>query len=163
MSISAKSRPLPLLPLLVLTSVVCAALFPSAALADRTISEAALLDKLRGMWFGQLIGNHSGRSSEGMYRTREAGPDSAFAWVIKTSYQDPWTGDDDTNFEYLYLHCLEVYGLNPSYAQIQSEWNAHVTLDGIYIANLQAKFLMNHGFLAPGHRVLPLEHERLRH
>jgi hypothetical protein len=135
--------------MLILRSALGAALFSSPALGDRTITDAAYLDKLRGMWLGQLIGNHTGRPFEGSYCTREAVPDSAFAWVIKTSYEDPWTGDDDTSFEYLDLHCLETHGLDPSYAQIQSEWDAHVTLNGIYIANLQAKFLMNGGFLAP--------------
>ena len=119
------------------------------ALGQRTISASDYLDRLRGMWFGQLIGNHTGRPFEGTYRTREAAPDEEFEWVIKTTYEDPWTGDDDTNFEYLYLHTLETYGIAPSYAQIQSEWDAHVSLSGIYIANRQAKYLMTHGFSAP--------------
>jgi len=129
--------------------LLAAGLLATPTNAERTITDAAYLDKLRGMWFGQLIGNHTGRPFEGQYCTREAAPDSAFAWVIKTSYADPWTGDDDTSFEYLYLHCLETYGLDPSFGQIQSEWDAHVSLSGIYIANRQAKFLMTHGFAAP--------------
>jgi hypothetical protein len=124
-------------------------LIPQVATADRTISDAVLLDKLRGMWFGQLIANHTGRPLEGSNTTREALPDAAFSWVIKTTQQDPWTGDDDTNFEYLNLHGLETYGVSPTQAQIQAEWNQHVTYTGIYIANLQAKFLMDHGLFAP--------------
>ncbi len=125
--------------------VVC----PAVALAQRTVTAEAYLDKLRGMWFGQLIGNHTGAAFEGLYCTREAAPDDSFAWVVKTSAGDPWLGDDDTAFEYLYLHVLETYGLAPTDAQIQWEWEAHVPLAGIYIANLQAKYLMNHGVQVP--------------
>ncbi len=130
----------------------CLVFFMSAihpAWGQRTLEANVYRDKLRGMWFGQLIGNHSGRDFEGKYCTREAAPDELFQWVIKSSYEDPWTGDDDTNFEYLYLHTLETYGIDPSYAQIQDEWDQHVPLTGIYIANKQAKYLMTHGFSPP--------------
>lgn len=128
--------------------LVLSALLP-AARAQRTITAADYLDKLHGMWFGQLIGNHTGRPFEGYYCGWEAAPDAAFAWVVKTSYEDPWTGDDDTSLEYLYLHALETHGLTPTAAQIQAEWEAHVSLDYVYIANRQAKYLMSHGFLVP--------------
>jgi hypothetical protein len=117
--------------------------------AQRTLSRAAYLDKLHGEWFGELIGNHTGRPFEGYYTTREPAPDSAFAWVVKTSSADPWTGDDDTAFEYLYLHTLETCGLEPTPVQIQTQWTDHVLLNGIYIANRQAWFLMSHGFNVP--------------
>ena len=133
----------------VIAVVLSLFLIPHVAWADRTISDEVLLDKLRGMWFGQLIANNTGRPLEGFNTTREAWPDSAFAWAIQTSQQNPWTGDDDTNFEYLYLHCLETYGVLPTSAQIQTEWNQHVTYTGIYIANLQAKFQMDYGIVAP--------------
>ena len=119
------------------------------ACADREINAAEYLDRLRGMWFGQLIGNHSGRALEGLYQTRDGAPDSEFSWVIKTSESDPWSGDDDTNFEYLYLHTLETFGLEPNAAQIQAHWDAHVTLTGVYIANRQAWYLMDHGYQIP--------------
>ncbi len=131
-----------------LIGVMIAGATPPAQ-AQRTISAEEYVGRLRGMWFGQLLGNHTGRPFEGQYCTREAAPDDAFAWVIKTSYEDPWTGDDDTSFEYLYLHTLETHGLDPTGTQIQAEWDAHVPLDGIYIANRQAKYLMGHGFLVP--------------
>ncbi len=119
------------------------------AWGQRTLQADVYRDKLRGMWFGQLIGNHTGRDFEGKYCTREAAPDEQFQWVIKTNYEDPWTGDDDTNFEYLYLHTLETYGIDPTYTQIEDEWDQYVPLTGIYIANKQAKYLMNHGFSPP--------------
>lgn len=117
--------------------------------AQRTLNRSAYLDQLRGAWFGQLIGNHTGRSFEGKYATREPAPDSAFVWVVKTDSADPWTGDDDTVFEYLYLHALETHGLSPTFAQVQDEWTGHVLLNGIYIANRQAWYLMSHGFAVP--------------
>ncbi|MCK4342606.1 MAG: ADP-ribosylglycohydrolase family protein [Phycisphaerae bacterium] len=135
--------------LLASVSLIACGAGTERAFAQRTINADDYLDKLHGMWFGQLIGNHTGRPFEGQYCTREPAPDEVFEWVIKTSYEDPWTGDDDTNFEYLYLHCLETHGLNPTNAQIQGEWDDHVPLTDIYIANLQAKYLMIHGFVIP--------------
>ncbi len=35
--------------------------------ADRPLDKADYADKLRGIWFGQLIGNHTGRPTEGQY------------------------------------------------------------------------------------------------
>lgn len=119
------------------------------ASAQRTISAAEYHDRLRGMWFGELVGNYAGRATEGQYNSREAAPDSVFVWVLKTSDADPWQGDDDTNFEYLYLHCLETCGLNPTPVQIRQEWLDHVTSTGIYIANLQAYCLLHAGYLPP--------------
>ena len=119
------------------------------AAGQQEISAAEYYDRLHGMWFGQLIANHTGKPFEGYYTGREAAPDSEFVWIIQTSYEDPWLGDDDTNFEYLYLHCLETHGLGPTGPQIQGEWDAHVPLSGIWFANKQAKYLMNHGFLIP--------------
>ncbi len=121
----------------------------AAVRAERTIDAAVYLDRLRGMWFGQLIGNHTGRPLEGQYTAREPAPASAFAWVIQMDANDPWTGDDDTSFEYLYLHCLEDCGLAPTAAEIRAAWVDHVPLTDIYIANLQARLLMDHGFEVP--------------
>jgi hypothetical protein len=136
--------------LFALASATGLLLAAAPAYAQRTLTRAAYLDKLHGMWFGQLIANHSGRSVEGHYTTREPAPDSVFAWVIKTTPADPWTGDDDTSFEYLYLHTLETYGLNPTSANIKQEWSDHVVAYyGIFIANLQAKILMGYGFAPP--------------
>ncbi len=134
---------------LVLALAAVHLLVTPAARAERTISADGFYDKLRGAWFGELIGNHTGRPFEGYYTGYDAAPDEAFAWVVKTSDEDPWTGDDDTSFEYLYLHCLETYGISPTPAEIQAEWEAHVWFSGIYIANLQARYLMNHGFVVP--------------
>jgi hypothetical protein len=134
---------------MLLAQLIALGLEVRPVIAQREISAAEYHDRLRGMWFGQLIANNTGKPFEGYYTGREAAPDSAFDWIIQTSYEEPWFGDDDTNFEYLYLHCLETYGLNPTCTQIQSEWDAHVPLSGIWIANRQAKYLMNHGFPIP--------------
>ncbi|NLX12673.1 MAG: ADP-ribosylglycohydrolase family protein [Phycisphaerales bacterium] len=140
---------LQLIPKIVSGGLLLFVLAVHPAWGQRTLEADVYRDKLRGMWFGQLIGNHSGRDFEGKYCTREAAPDELFQWVIKTSYADPWTGDDDTSFEYLYLHTLETYGIDPTYSQIKNEWDLYVPLTGIYIANKQAKYLMNHGFSPP--------------
>ncbi|MCA9254336.1 MAG: ADP-ribosylglycohydrolase family protein [Phycisphaerales bacterium] len=120
-----------------------------SAHADRQLDKAAYTDKLRGMWFGELIGNYAGRPTEGQYTLESPVPDALFAWDLHESCGDPWTGDDDTNVEYLYLHALETYGAFPTFQQLQTEWRTHIGLNGFFIANRQAIYLMSHGFDAP--------------
>lgn len=121
----------------------------AGAFADRPLDKSEYADKLRGMWFGQLIGNHTGRPTEGQYTLDAPLPPELFVWDLHTDCANPWTGDDDTNVEYMYLHALETHGPAPTYAELQAEWEAHVGLDGFFIANKQAIYLMSHGFDAP--------------
>lgn len=112
---------------------------------QRTISELDLYDKLHGMWIGQLIGNATGRPTEGTYDGAQPNPSTSVPWQIKQT----WDADDDTDIEYLALHILETYGFDCNEAEIADEWLSHLTVNGIYIANKQAWSLMLDGYLPP--------------
>jgi hypothetical protein len=113
--------------------------------AEKTILADELNDKIRGMWLGQLIGNHAGRSTEGKYSGAAPNPDSSVPWVIKQE----WDADDDTDIEYVALHILETNGFNCRYQEIVEQWLTHIGISGIYIANRQAYYLMGEGYLPP--------------
>jgi len=113
--------------------------------AMQTIPAHDLLDKLRGMWVGQLIGNTAGRVTEGIYDGAEANPDPCVPWVIKPV----WDGDDDTDIEYLALHILETCGFDCDGYEVAEQWLAHMTTAGIYLANRQAWYLMLDGYTPP--------------
>ena len=55
-----------------LAAIIMAAAAP--ALAERTLSADDYLDKLRGMWLGEILGNYAGRPYEGAYATRGGVP-----------------------------------------------------------------------------------------
>jgi ADP-ribosylglycohydrolase len=80
---------------------------------------------------------------EGLYLDQ---PSSADA--IQLALLDQWRTDDDTAIEWVDLHILETYGLNPSYAQVRDEWIDHLNND-IWVSTLQARRLMDQGFLPP--------------
>ena len=130
--------------LLILASlVVC--LFGVPAGAERTITGDELLDRMRGMWLGQLIGNAAGRQTEGRYSNFSPDPNESVAWQIR----QVWDADDDTDIEYLALHILQTYGFDCNSVEIAGQWLDHVTEAGIYIANKQAWRLMLAGRLPP--------------
>jgi ADP-ribosylglycohydrolase len=116
-----------------------------AAGDERTITADELLDRMRGMWLGQLIGNAAGRETEGRYSGSEADPNESVPWQIK----QVWDADDDTDIEYLALHILQTYGLDCNSYEIAEQWLDHMTDTGIYIANRQAWRLMLEGYLPP--------------
>ncbi len=113
--------------------------------AERTITSEELLDRMRGMWLGQLIGNTAGRRTEGRYSGAEPDPNESVPWPI----QQVWDADDDTDIEYLALHILRTYGFDCNSYEIGEQWLDHVTDAGIYIANKQAWRLMAEGYLPP--------------
>jgi ADP-ribosylglycohydrolase len=129
--------------LILVCLVVCSFGLPVSA--ERTIPGDELLDRLRGMWLGQLIGNAAGRRTEGRYSGAEPDPNESVLWQIK----QVWDADDDTDIEYLALHILQTYGFDCNSCEIAEQWLDHVTDTGIYIANKQAWGLMAEGHLPP--------------
>ena len=123
--------------------VVCS--FGAPAGAQRTITADELLDRMRGMWLGQLIGNMAGRGTEGRYSSSEPDPNESVPWQIKQI----WEADDDTDIEYLAVHVLQTYGFDCNSYELGEQWLDHVTDTGIYIANKQAWRLMMEGHLPP--------------
>jgi len=120
-----------------LAAIIMAAAAP--ALAERTLSADDYLDKLRGMWLGEILGNYAGRPYEGAYATRGGVPIETLDWSFIST--NPWVGDDDTVFEYMYVDLLARCPA-PSPSQTRSIWEEHVPLPSFYIANRQARWLM---------------------
>jgi hypothetical protein len=124
-------------------------LLVSATLASaETISRSQVIDKLEGMWLGQIVANMAGRPTEGSYSGSVPNPAESVDWVLRdpNSY---WPGDDDTDIEYIALDTFETYGMNPTPQQLADQWLDHITSSGIYISNRQTWFLMGDGFLPP--------------
>ncbi|MEW6250522.1 MAG: ADP-ribosylglycohydrolase family protein [Planctomycetota bacterium] len=128
-----------------LSRMVLVSVCASTAVGERTIAADDYLDKLRGMWLGQLIGNMAGRPTEGVYAWGEPNPAQSVPWVLLAE----WPADDDTDLEYVAHHILLDRGLEPTGAVLREEWLVHVPLEGIYIANRQARYLMDAGLEPP--------------
>jgi len=126
-----------------LAAAIALAALAAPARAERTISAEVYLDRLRGMWLGQVLGNYAGRPTEGAY-TGRGGTTTPIDWASFIS-TDPWSGDDDTVLEYMNIPLVRDHGV-PTGAQLRAAWETHVPLGYFYIANHQARRLMSHGF-----------------
>ncbi len=117
----------------------------TSAIADRTILADTYQDKLRGMWIGQILGNYAGRDVEG--DIARGGLYHTIDWnsILTT---DPWDGDDDTCFEYVYMHVL-TENSDPTHAQIGQAWDTYLKVPSFYIANRQARWLIDEGLAPP--------------
>jgi hypothetical protein len=128
------------------------------AFAERTILAEAYLDRLQGMWLGQLMGNYAGRRREGsiqrgglVYQVNWTDPNHIDPVTGKNDYvfRDAiWDGDDDTCFEYLYTDVLKNNS-DPSHADIGQAWADHIAHPSFYIANRQARWRIAKGDLPP--------------
>jgi len=118
------------------------ALFQSAH-AQETITREQLIDKCHGMWLGQMIGNYTGRNTDGLYAGDTPNPAANIPWDIQLE----WRADCVTDVEYIAIDTLKTYGFGCTPAEIAAQWQTHITSSGIYIANKQARFLMDDGFL----------------
>ena len=125
--------------------VLCVGALDVSARAEQTISAFELFDKMRGMWIGQLIGNATGRETEGRHSGALADPNASIPWQIK----QVWNADDDTDIEYVALHILETRGFECDGWDIAEQWLDHIAAGGIYIANKQAWSLMLDAHLPP--------------
>ena len=115
------------------------------AAADRPILAETYLDKLHGMWLGEILGNYAGRDVEGS--VARGGLSYTIDWpaIVQT---DPWDGDDDTCLEYLYMHVLSG-SADPTAAEIGQAWRDHVKVPAFYVANKQARWLIDDGLNPP--------------
>ena len=137
---------------IIFVTVFCCA---ASATADRQISADVYLDKLQGMWLGEIAGNYAGRGTfdnGGTLKLREGavkrgGWDYDIGW---DSFLQPtqWVGDDDTNLEYMYMTMLAA-NPSPSNASIAQAWTDHVDINQFYIANRQAAWLIEDGAAPP--------------
>lgn len=149
------------------------ALFSSAASSlqarERVISHYDLMDKLSGFWIGQLLGNYMGFPFENLYvdepvpilvdRVYTANYDGDPALKINSKDRRGHIpilasalrgafSDDDTDIEFVTLHAVEKYGLDITYPEITEMWKTHIN-DYIWVANREARNLMDRGLIAP--------------
>lgn len=112
---------------------------------ERILAADTYLDKLEGMWIGQIMGNYAGRPYEGS--TARGGLSVTVDWNF-VSTTEPWSGDDDTCFEYMYLDALKG-NVDPDNQAIRQTWESHVPLNSFFIANRQARYQMAKGLTPP--------------
>lgn len=117
---------------------------PSNAEIVKTITASELRNKIEGGWLGALWGNFTGLPTEFKF-VAQPGPDSALDWKVSNCY----TTDDDTSFEYVFLHMMEVYGVDTiCYEDMPEEWIYHFQ-DNLWVGNLAALDLMKGGYVPP--------------
>ena len=116
-----------------------------SARGQTSVSADVYRNKLMGMWVGELIGNYAGRPREGY--VQRGGLNYDVDWDSAVAI-DTWDGDDDTCFELLYADVLAA-NADPTPAQIGQEWRDHILPNTFYIANRQARYLMERSFIPP--------------
>ncbi len=109
----------------------------------QTLTADAYYDKVHGAWQAMMVANHTGLDLQGVYLEEPGTADS-----IDLVLLDEWSTDDDTHVEWVDLHILETYGLEPSYEQIRDEWVQHLNND-IWVSALRARQLMAEGIVPP--------------
>jgi ADP-ribosylglycohydrolase len=110
---------------------------------ERVLTAEQYYDKVLGAWQATLVANHTGLVHEGQYLEEPSSADS-----IELVLLEQWSTDDDTAVEWVDLHILETYGLEPTYSQIRDEWVDHLNFD-IWNSALRARELMDEGILPP--------------
>ena len=134
---------------------------------ERAISEEELLDKISGLWLGQLVGNYMGFPFENLYvdepvpilvdriytyaddETLKINRDDLRGYIpIFTAAVEGAFSDDDTDIEFVTLHAVEKYGLDITHAEITEMWKKHINRK-IWVANRTARGLMAQGLVAP--------------
>ncbi len=134
---------------------------------ERAISEEELLDKISGLWLGQLVGNYMGFPFENLYvdepipmlvdriytyaddKTLKINRDDLRGYIpIFTAAVEGAFSDDDTDIEFVTLHAVEKYGLDITHAEITEMWKKHINRK-IWVANRTARGLMAQGLVAP--------------
>ena len=124
-----------------LLSLCVACLAPSGQV--QSLPADIYYDKVRGAWQATMIANHTGLVYEGKY-LQDPSPENTIELVLL----EEWSTDDDTSIEWVDLHILETYGLEPTYVQIRDEWVDHLNND-IWVSALRARQLMDEGLLPP--------------
>lgn len=110
----------------------------------QTITREVMEQKIQGAWMGAFWGNFTGLPTEFKF-IDQPGPDSALDWAVSNCY----CTDDDTSFEYVFLHMMEVYGADTiTYEDMPAEWIYHFQ-DYLWVGNLSALNLMKQGYVPP--------------
>jgi autotransporter-associated beta strand protein len=131
---------------MLLTALTLAAL-AAPLRAERTIPASVYLDRLQGMWLGEIIGGAAGAPYEGKYTSR-GGNTVTLNWSTILNPAKPWVADDDTVLEYMNLGLVYDYGI-PLGTQLKAAWQTYVPSGSLWCADKQGRFLMNYGFTPP--------------
>lgn len=108
------------------------------------LTSAQLLDHIRGGWTGMLIGGIEGLAHEFKYirQPRSDLPDYPFL-------PEGARTDDDNDFEWTHLFFMDKEGtMKIPYPRLVEIWKANMNT-GLWCANLQARKLMDQGFVPP--------------
>ncbi|MGA2865279.1 MAG: ADP-ribosylglycohydrolase family protein [Verrucomicrobiota bacterium] len=112
--------------------------------ATLDVTREQLLDHIRGGWTGMLIGGLEGLAHEFKYiqEPRPELPDYKFL-------PEGARTDDDNDFEWTHLYFMDKEGVfKLPYPRIVEIWKANMN-QGLWCANLQARKLMDQGFVPP--------------
>ncbi|MEM8862521.1 MAG: ADP-ribosylglycohydrolase family protein [Chloroflexota bacterium] len=126
-----------------LAFALCSFFFIAGCQPQLVLNPAAYEDKIHGAWQAIMVANHTGLVHEGLYLDSPSSENS-----IELVLLEEWSTDDDTMVEWVYLHVLEVHGLEPSYEQIRDEWIDHINHD-IWVSARAARDLMDEGVVPP--------------
>ena len=153
---------------IILAGILCC-LSLGAQAKERVITKEQLIDKVEGFWMGQMLGNYIGFPFENLYideaipllvdrvftadydgspelmlnRTDHRGHIPIVTATVRGAFSD-----DDTDIEFVTLHAVERYGLDITYPEITEAWMTHIN-DFIWVANREARNLMDKGLVAP--------------
>jgi hypothetical protein len=109
----------------------------------RRISRAELLDRIRGGWTGQMIGNVQGLPFEFKYKD-EPGPLPDFVPNLPRC-----RSDDDTDIEWTHLHAMDRLGtLEVPYPELAREWVRSINRR-VWVSNEAARGLIGQGVVPP--------------
>lgn len=136
------NRSLPI-RLLILAGGWCLAAKTTLPAEVLTVPRAELLDRIRGGWAGQMIGDIQGLPFEFKYKDRP-GPLPDFVPHLPRC-----PSDDDTDVEWVNLMAMDRLGLiEIPYPDLAREWLRSINRK-IYVSNKRARDLMATGILPP--------------
>jgi hypothetical protein len=109
----------------------------------RRLTRDELLDRIRGGWAGQMIGNIQGLPFEFKYKD-EPGPLPDFTPNLARC-----RSDDDTDIEWVHLHAMDRRdAILIPYPELAGEWVRSINR-GVWVANERARQLMSQGVVPP--------------
>ncbi len=132
-----------LMGLLVTLSCLVRAANAAAGLTAE-ISRDVLRDRIYGGWVGMLIGGIEGLPHEMKYKEQPRATLPEFTFLKKGA-----RADDDNDFEWTHLWFMDKEGvIKLPYSRIVEIWKANMQ-EGLWMANLKARELMEQGVLPP--------------
>lgn len=127
-----------------ITFIILPAVFCSCLRSEKDVTREELLDHIYGGWAGMLIGGLEGLPHEFKYNENPGDSLPVFSFLPGGARTD-----DDNDFELTHLYFMDKENtLKLSYRRIVEIWKANMNT-GIWVANKNARDLMDKGFLPP--------------